>query len=155
MVQHPRVAAALLLCTDGSDLALTALARGLEVVAPHERVVVATAVAITHPGDVLGTGMAGGVVSVETALAQDQAAERLGQSTLEETCRRLGLEGVEMVVVHGSAGPALCQLADDLPADVVVIGTRGLGGLRRAVLGSVSDHVVRNASCPVVVCPVA
>src|SRR4051812_45628287 len=118
MVQHPPVAAALLLCTDGSELALAGLARGLEVVAPHERVVVATAVAITHPGDVLGTGMAGGVVSPEAAMAQDQAAERLGQSTLEETCRRLGLEGVETVVVHGSAGPALCRLADDLPADV-------------------------------------
>jgi nucleotide-binding universal stress UspA family protein len=155
MVQHPRVAAALLLCTDGSDLALTALARGLGVVMAHERVVVATAVTMTHPGDVLGTGMAGGVVSAETARAQDQAAERSGQAVVEETCRRLGLEGVETVLVHGPAGPALCQLADELPADVVVIGTRGLGGLRRAVLGSVSDHVVRNASCPVVVCPVA
>jgi nucleotide-binding universal stress UspA family protein len=33
----------------------------------------------------------------------------------------------------------------------MVVGTRGRGGLRRAVLGSVSDHVVRNAPCPVVV----
>ncbi len=155
MVQHPRVAAALLLCTDGSDLALTALARGLEVVMAHERVVVATVVSITHPGDVLGTGMAGGVISAETARAQDQAAEQAGQVMLEETCRRLGLDGVETAILHGPAGPALCQLAADLPADVVVMGTRGLGGLRRAVLGSVSDHVVRNASCPVVVCPVA
>jgi nucleotide-binding universal stress UspA family protein len=149
------MAAALLLCTDGSELALTALARGLGVVAAHERVVVATAVATTHPGDVLGTGMAGGVVTVDQALAQDQAAERWGLQAIDETCRHLGLEGVEMALVHGSAGPALCQLAIDLPADVVVIGTRGLGGLRRAVLGSVSDHVVRNAPCPVVVCPVA
>jgi nucleotide-binding universal stress UspA family protein len=148
------VTAALLLCTDGSELALEALAKGLAVVAPHERVVVATAVSTTHPGDVLGTGMAGGVVSVEAALAQDQAAERLGQQVLDETCRHLGLDGVETALVHGSAGPALCRLVDDLPADVVVIGSRGLGGLRRAVLGSVSDHVVRNAPCPVVVCPV-
>ena len=33
----------------------------------------------------------------------------------------------------------------------IVRGSRGRGGLRRAVLGSVSDHVVRNAPCPVVV----
>jgi len=149
------VVAALLLCTDGSELALAALARGLEVVSPHERVVVATAVAITHPGDVLGTGMAGGVVSVEAAVSQDQAAERAGQRAMEETCRQLGLDGAETVLLHGSAGPALCQLAAELPADVIVIGSRGLGGLRRAMLGSVSDHVVRNAPCPVVVSPVA
>ena len=149
------VSSALLLCTDGSELALAGLAKGLQVVAPHERVVVATAVAMTHPGDVLGTGMAGGAMTVETANAMDEAAERRGQQTLAETCQLLGLEGVETALVHGSAGPALCQLAADLPADVIVIGTRGLGGLRRAVLGSVSDHVVRNAPCPVVVCPVA
>jgi nucleotide-binding universal stress UspA family protein len=154
-VHDRRVAAALLLCTDGSELAVTALARGLDVVAAHERVVVATAVTTTHPGDVLGTGMAGGVITVDQALAQDQAAERLGQMAIDETCRRLGLQGVETVVVHGSAGAALCRLAVELPADVMVVGTRGLGGLRRAVLGSVSDHVVRNAPCPVVVCPVA
>jgi nucleotide-binding universal stress UspA family protein len=143
-----------LLCTDGSELALTALARGLEVVTPHERIVVATAVMITHPSDVLGTGIAGGVISPEVARAEDEAAERRGQQVLDETCRQLGLEGVETALVHGSAGPQLCQLAEELPADVIVIGTRGLGGLRRAVLGSVSDHVVRNATCPVVVCPV-
>jgi nucleotide-binding universal stress UspA family protein len=148
------VTAALLLCTDGSELSLAALAQGLAVVAPHERVVVATAVMTTHPGEVLGTGMAGGVVSVEAAMAQDQAAERAGQQVIEETCRHLGLEGVETALVHGAAGPALCQLVAELPADVVVIGSRGRGGLRRAVLGSVSDHVVRNAPCPVVVCPV-
>jgi nucleotide-binding universal stress UspA family protein len=149
------VAPALLLCTDGSDLALAALARGLEVVAPHERIVVATAVQLTHPIDVVGTGMAGGTISPETALAQDRAAEEWGEQAIAGTCRHLGLDGVERVVVHGPAGPTLCQLAADLPADVIVVGSRGLGGLRRAVLGSVSDHVVRNAGCPVVVCPVA
>jgi nucleotide-binding universal stress UspA family protein len=149
------VVAALLLCTDGSELALAALARGLDVVAPHERVVVAAAVQLTHPIDVVGTGMAGGMISPETALAQDRAAEAWGEEAVAATCRHLGLEGVERTVVHGPAGPTLCQLAAELPADVIVLGSRGLGGLRRAVLGSVSDHVVRNAGCPVVVCPVA
>lgn len=35
--------------------------------------------------------------------------------------------------------------------DAIVIGTRGRGGIKRALLGSVSDYVVRNAPCPVVV----
>jgi nucleotide-binding universal stress UspA family protein len=145
----------LLLCTDGSELALAALARGLEVAAPHERIVVATAIQLTHPIDVVGTGMAGGVVSPETALAQDRAAQAWGEQAVETTCQQLGLDGAERMVVQGLPGPTLCQLAADLPADVIIVGTRGLGGLRRAVLGSVSDHVVRNAGVPVVVCPVA
>jgi nucleotide-binding universal stress UspA family protein len=38
-----------------------------------------------------------------------------------------------------------------LGARAVVLGTRGRGGIARALLGSVSDYVVRNAPCPVVV----
>jgi nucleotide-binding universal stress UspA family protein len=143
---------AVLLCTDGSDLALAALQRGVAVVAPGGRLVVATAVALTHPVDVVGTGMAGGVLSADEADAADEASRRAGQQVLDETCRHLGLHDVETAVVEGEPGPALCELAASLPADVMVIGTRGRGGLRRAVLGSVSDHVVRNAPCPVVVC---
>jgi len=49
----------------------------------------------------------------------------------------------------------LCTDGSDLAHEALrdglaVLGTRGRGGLRRAVLGSVSDHVVRNAPCPVV-----
>ena len=54
-------------------------------------------------------------------------------------------------MLAGSPGPSICELAAALPASVVVIGSRGRGGFRRAVLGSVSDHVVRHAPCPVVV----
>ena len=39
----------------------------------------------------------------------------------------------------------------ELPASVVVLGTHGRSGLRRAVIGSTSDHVVRHAVCPVLV----
>jgi nucleotide-binding universal stress UspA family protein len=147
------MASAVLVCTDGSDVALAALQRGLAVVAPAERIVVATVVSFTHPGDVLGTGMAGGLLTADQAREQDAAIEVAGQRALDVTCRHLGLDGAETALVHGTPGPALCDLAVDLPAAVIVIGTRGLGGLRRAMLGSVSDHVVRNAPCPVVVCP--
>jgi nucleotide-binding universal stress UspA family protein len=42
-------------------------------------------------------------------------------------------------------------LAGDVDASALVIGSRGRGGLKRAFLGSVSDYVVRNAPCSVIV----
>ena len=54
-----------LLCTDGSVLADAALAEGLAVLAPPDRVVVATVVDAVDPTLVVGTGMAGGVISPE------------------------------------------------------------------------------------------
>jgi nucleotide-binding universal stress UspA family protein len=140
-----------LLCTDGSDLAHAALARGMAVIGPPDRVVVATVVALTDPMDVVGTGMAGGVISPSAAAHQDALRLEGAAQVVEATARALGLDGAESAVLEGSPGPALCELATSLPASVIVIGTRGQGGLRRAVLGSVSDHVVRNAPCPVVV----
>ena len=51
----------------------------------------------------------------------------------------------------GDAGRVLCLLAEELEADVVIVGSRGRGAIRRALMGSVSSHVVHNAPCPVVV----
>lgn len=140
-----------LLCTDGSAVAAAALADGLGVVARPDRVVVAMAVDPFDPTLVVGTGMAGGVMSPDDARRQYQTQVDAARATLADTCAALGLTGAETEVVAGSAGPALCELAASLPASVMVMGTRGHGGLRRAVLGSVSDHVVRHAPCPVVI----
>jgi nucleotide-binding universal stress UspA family protein len=43
------------------------------------------------------------------------------------------------------------MLGEEIRADLIVIGSRGLGGIRRALMGSVSDSVVRHAYCPVMV----
>jgi nucleotide-binding universal stress UspA family protein len=146
------VTSTVLLCSDGSDLALSALSRGLPLLAPADRIVVATVVDVVHPMDVVGTGMAGGVISPDVAERMDAEQTEAGRRALDATAHRLGLSGAETVVLTGGAGPALCELAASLPATVIVVGTRGMSGLRRAVLGSVSDHIVRNAPCPVLVC---
>jgi nucleotide-binding universal stress UspA family protein len=142
---------AILLCTDGSELAEAALRRGLAVLAPGERMVIATVVEPTPPMDVVGTGFAGGMVSPEQAMRVDEIRREAAEEIVARTRDALGLPTAELTVLDGIAGPALVDLAARLPAAVIVIGTRGRGGLRRAVLGSVSDHVVRNAPCPVVV----
>ena len=56
--------------------------------------------------------------------------------------------------VDGGPGHAIVERAEKVGADMIVIGTRGLGTIRRTVLGSVSDYVVHHAKIPVVVCHV-
>jgi nucleotide-binding universal stress UspA family protein len=46
---------------------------------------------------------------------------------------------------------AIVHLADEIGAGLIVMGSRGLGGIRRALMGSVSDSVVRHAHCPVMI----
>ena len=47
------------------------------------------------------------------------------------------------------ASAAIVELADTIRADLIVMGTRGLGGLKHVLLGSVAERVVQRAHCPV------
>jgi nucleotide-binding universal stress UspA family protein len=58
------------------------------------------------------------------------------------------------VVAHeayGDAADVIVEMAGDLLASAVVVGTHGRKGLQRMVMGSVAESVVRNAGCPVLV----
>lgn len=138
-----------LVCVDGSELAEAALVEGLAVLKEHERTVIATVIDAADPMLVVGTGFAAGVMTGEELDTIQRQARDEAQRMLTETAARLGHPEAELMVLEGPAGPAICDLAESLPASVIVLGTRGHGGIRRAVLGSVSDHVVRNAPCVV------
>jgi nucleotide-binding universal stress UspA family protein len=58
---------------------------------------------------------------------------------------------LESRVIDGEPGPALCRLAAEVGASALIVGSRGRGGLKRVLLGSVSDYIVRNAPCSVIV----
>jgi nucleotide-binding universal stress UspA family protein len=73
---------------------------------------------------------------------------------LDDRASRLNAEEVKVGDVHlalGHADEEIVRIAQDISADLIVVGSRGLGGVRRALLGSVSDSVVRHAHCPVLV----
>jgi nucleotide-binding universal stress UspA family protein len=71
--------------------------------------------------------------------AQTEQIKALG-ATVAQTHVRLGRPDEEIVI-----------LAEEIGAGLIAIGSRGLGGMRRVLMGSVSDSVVRHASCPVLV----
>lgn len=51
----------------------------------------------------------------------------------------------------GDPDKEIVRLSEELDVGLIVMGSRGLGGIRRALMGSVSDSVVRHAHCPVLV----
>jgi nucleotide-binding universal stress UspA family protein len=83
-----------------------------------------------------------------------ERSKRQDEAFLDERARSLRDEGVEVGDAHlalGDPDKEIVKFAEDAHADLIVLGSRGLGRLRRALLGSVSDSVVRHAHCPVLV----
>ena len=64
--------------------------------------------------------------------------------------RNLGVR-VTFLVWDGETGPSIVAAAASEQADMVIVGSHGRGVVGRLVLGSVSEHVVRHAPCPVLV----
>ena len=60
---------------------------------------------------------------------------------------------VELREASGGVAASIVELAQSLPADLVVMGTHGTGGFERLVLGSVTEKVLRRAPCPVLTVP--
>jgi nucleotide-binding universal stress UspA family protein len=87
----------------------------------------------------------------EIAQRHEQAAETL----LAEEIDQVASDDVtiERRVVTGSAPDALLRAARE--GDLLVVGSRGLGGFKGLLLGSVSQQVVHHAPCPVVIVPQA
>jgi nucleotide-binding universal stress UspA family protein len=112
---------------------------------------VVTVVEASDPMLVTGTGMAGGVVTTEEFEELDRTAASEGWAIVEGEVARLDIDDPEIHVLRGDPGPTLCSFARETHARAILMGSRGRGGIKRALLGSVSDHVVRNAPCPVVI----
>jgi nucleotide-binding universal stress UspA family protein len=79
---------------------------------------------------------------------------RIGQGRLDEQVRKLKVAGGSVAQAHfrvGRADAEITAVAEEIGAGLIVVGSRGLGGISRTMLGSVSDSVVRHAHCPVLV----
>ena len=80
---------------------------------------------------------------------------REAQKILDDQVRGVEASGVTVVGAYLSMDErparAIVELGEKLGAGLVVMGSRGRGGLRRTLMGSVSDSVVRHAHCPVMV----
>lgn len=96
-----------------------------------------------------------GVVVTERSSERWAAVERryaaLGHSVVDPVAARYPGVDVDVVVRHGSPARAVVEAAAELDVDLVVVGSRGVGGFRGLLLGSVSRRVVEKAGRVVIV----
>jgi nucleotide-binding universal stress UspA family protein len=78
----------------------------------------------------------------------------MGQRLLGEQVRRVEEGGGTVAGAHfrlARPDQGILAIGEDVGTGLIVLGSRGLGGVKRALMGSVSDSVVRHAHCPVLV----
>jgi nucleotide-binding universal stress UspA family protein len=83
-----------------------------------------------------------------------EQAEGEARSFLEEQAKQIGASGGKVAETHlatGEPDKEIVRLSEGLGAGTIVIGSRGLGAVRKTLMGGVSDSVVRHAHCPVFV----
>jgi nucleotide-binding universal stress UspA family protein len=131
-----------LLTTDGSPDATLAAQSAVELC---ERT--GSELHVVHVGEYLPTFY---------AQTEEEPAElrHIAQRLLDEQTERLRAAGGQVAQAHlllGRPAEQIVNLSEELGVGVIVIGSRGLSALRRVLLGSVSESVVRHAHCPVFV----
>ena len=132
---------------DGSDTAGHALDWALEAGRPHQaKVEVVHAWAIPY-----------GLGEPSSRRLRHVPLEDAARRTLDAAVDAADTSGLPAPVIRtlalGNASAALLDAAET--ADLVVVGSRGLGGFKGLVLGSVSHHVAHHSTCPVIVLPPA
>jgi nucleotide-binding universal stress UspA family protein len=141
--------AKVLLAIDGSEEAALAAQAATELSKETGSEVHVTYVLPT-PAELIGHHW----YSAEVRESVLEQARSEAQKFLEGRAEQLRSEGAKVAEAHlrvGEPDKEIVRLSEEIGATLIVMGSRGLGAVRRALMGSVSDSVVRHAHCPVLV----
>lgn len=86
-------------------------------------------------------------IAVSSTLIESTA--RTQQTELDKRASRYAAASLETVLRTGDARDVIIDVAREIDADLIVMGTHGRRGVRRALIGSIAESVVRTAPCPV------
>jgi nucleotide-binding universal stress UspA family protein len=92
-----------------------------------------------------------GMVQTNTVVELEKAA----QEYLEKTKNHLGDTSIKTLVKDGDSGDAIIEAANDLKADVIVLGSHSRKGLDKILMGSVAEKVLRHSKVPLFIIPVS
>lgn len=126
---------------DFSEASQNALAAAVELAGDSKKV---HAVHVLPPLEAMSPGVVWGDVSDDR---RETAVREFAQKFLTEH----GAEDATFVVRFGSAGHEITHYADEKNASLIVVSSHGFHGIKRMLLGSVAEAVIRHAHCPVLV----
>ncbi len=147
----------ILLATDGSEEAALAAKTAADIAQKT-----GSELHVVHARLLLpwGAGYSDAEAPTTGAVDEEEARERV-MRWLDDQVERIEAEGGNVAQAYLRLGrpdegiitvaEEIVSLAEEIGAGLIVVGSRGLGGIRRALMGSVSDSVVRHAHCPVLV----
>jgi nucleotide-binding universal stress UspA family protein len=148
----------ILLAIDGSEDALLAATTAVDVANSTN-----SELHVVHARFALPwtTGYDSATESPTTSIGSEEEARQMVLQWLDDQVERIEAQGGSVTQAYLRLGrpgerivtvaEQIVSLAEEIGAGLIVIGSRGLGGIRRALMGSVSDSVVRHAHCPVMV----
>lgn len=91
-------------------------------------------------------------VTAPIEFVADETIEKVAHLLLDKAkAETSGVERVETRVLEGDPADAILQCAQEEAADMIIIGSHGVGDLKSLLLGSVSHKVVENSTCPCLV----
>jgi nucleotide-binding universal stress UspA family protein len=146
-----------LICFDGSDDAAAAITRAGAMLAPLTAVVLTVweplaSWASYDPATIVGAPLSR---LASNALGLDQTIRDLAQERVErgtELATQAGFDA-QARVEEGKPWRMICRIANELGAEPIVMGARGLGRVEASLLGSVSSAVISRARRPVLLVP--
>ena len=133
----------IIVALDGSDHSLKALDYARELAEKHDSKLI-----LLHA--YRSTSDMRGAEGFNQMIAKRKAA---GEEIIKDARNRLGQVAfkIEEDLLEGPAADAIISAVDARSADLVVMGTRGMGALKGLLFGNVSTKVTQHASCPVLV----
>lgn len=136
-LKHPTVVVPI----DFSDDTETAIQSGLERVDDPSGLHV---VHVLLPLDYASPGVMFGTVS-------DQTRKVAIEKKLAEVLQKAGATGAQTAVLFGDPGLKVADYATSVRADLIIIPSHGFHGVKRLLLGSTAERIIRHATCSVLV----
>lgn len=135
----------ILIPTDGSEAVKPAVEMALDLAEAHEAVLHALFI-VDQPTSVSGTGE--GFSGLDNLLDALEEEGHQATSVIEERAKDRDIE-TEIAVRRGNPQDDILTYTDEHEIELIVMGTHGRTGVKRALLGSVTEDVVRHSETPV------